>query len=76
MTTRETAVPDQRKVNDMESKMPPIPEQNRSMKGTGEAQRASPADPHPLQQTPDPDKKGHQGNSKINTTHQGYQQDR
>jgi hypothetical protein len=26
--------------------------------------------------SPDPEKKGQQGNTKVNTTHQGHQQDR
>ena len=60
----------------MTAKTPPIPSDNRSPKGTGEAKHADEtkrATGHP---TPDPDKQGQQGNSKINTTHQGYQQDR
>jgi hypothetical protein len=61
----------------MSSKMPPVPPGNRSPKG--------PADDHaPVQaqggpdnpQKANPDKIGQAGNSKVNTTHQGYQQDR
>jgi hypothetical protein len=61
----------------MTSKMPPVPPENRSPKGPGD-------DSPQLQQNADvgdrqkanPDKIGQAGNSKINTTHQGYQQDR
>ncbi|MCZ4089993.1 MULTISPECIES: hypothetical protein [Sinorhizobium] len=60
----------------MSSRPPPIPPENRSGKGTGEpATNASVESKKP--ETPsDPEKKGQQGNTKINTTHQGYQQDR
>ncbi|MCF6370283.1 hypothetical protein [Rhizobium halophilum] len=61
----------------MNSKLPPIPEENRSHKGPGEPASASASEGR----TTDPsqknfDKQGQQGNSKINTTNQGYQQDR
>lgn len=60
----------------MSSRLPPIPEENRSHKGTGETGNDHPAnDPH-FRPEKDPDKLGQQGNSKVNTTHQGYQQDR
>lgn len=62
----------------MTSKMPPVPPGNRSSKGPGtetpEAQQVS-SDPGNPQKA-NPDKIGQAGNSKINTTHQGYQQDR
>lgn len=59
----------------MNSKLPPVPAANRSDKGSGQAPQENagsvgqkPAD--------NPDKVGQQGNSKVNTTHQGHQQDR
>jgi hypothetical protein len=54
---------------------PPVPPANRSDKGTGENKTAA-ADMTENKDTPNPDQKGHQANSKQNTTHQGYQQDR
>jgi hypothetical protein len=60
----------------MTSKLPPVPEENRSHKGTGETGAGrQPGDKH-FSPEKDPDKLGQQGNSKLNTTHQGYQQDR
>ena len=61
----------------MNSKLPPVPDENRSDKGNGERSAASLSKGSPV----DPreknfDKQGQQGNSKVNTTHQGYQQDR
>jgi hypothetical protein len=60
----------------MSSRLPPVPGENRSPKGTG----SSPDQPANLKSAKDPadnpDKMGQQGNSKVNTTHQGYQQDR
>ncbi len=61
----------------MNSRLPPVPDQNRSPKGTGEPGRAASGE----EQATDPqsknfDKQGQQGNSKVNTTNQGYQQDR
>jgi hypothetical protein len=59
----------------MASKMPPVPPGNRSPKGTG-------ADPAVNPDTTRKDnvqnlaEQGQQGNTKQNTTHQGYQQDR
>lgn len=61
----------------MSAKMPPVPPGSVSPKG--------PADPHRADdaatasgpgQKADPDKIGQAGNSKVNTTHQGLQQDR
>lgn len=61
------------------SKLPPIPPENRSRKGPGEpdhperdAGRAQQGERRPE----NPDSQGQQGNTRINTTHQGYQQDR
>jgi hypothetical protein len=61
----------------MSSAMPPVPPENRSSKGPGDA-GAPPADEGAkgAHGAPDPDRQGQQGNSKVNTTHQGYQQDR
>jgi hypothetical protein len=61
----------------MHSRLPPIPDENRSPKGPGEPATADAGS----ERGNDPttvnfDKQGHQGNSKVNTTHQGYQQDR
>jgi len=59
---------------------PPVPPAGRSDKGPGaspEAQNTS--DLHPSERgapLSNVDKQGQQGNSKVNTTHQGYQQDR
>ncbi|WP_309084460.1 hypothetical protein [Chelativorans sp.] len=61
----------------MSSKLPPVPPANRSNKGTGDAKRPDPdTRSHGVEGAPDPDRQAHQGNSKVNTTHQGYQQDR
>jgi hypothetical protein len=61
----------------MSSKLPPTPPENLSHKGSGEQTHADlPRDRDQMNATSDPDKRGQQGNSKINTTHQGYQQDR
>ena len=61
----------------MTSKMPPIPPGNQSDKGPVSA--AHPDD-HAVNvgnpQKANPDKIGQAGNSKVNTTHQGLQQDR
>ncbi|MFP3547496.1 hypothetical protein SB748_29280 [Rhizobium sp. SIMBA_035] len=60
----------------MSSRLPPVPDENRSPKGTG----SSPEQPanlkSPNDQTDNPDKMAQHGNSKVNATHQGYQQDR
>jgi hypothetical protein len=61
----------------MSSKLPPVPAENRSPKGTGDNGQQASGDEGRGDITPkNPDKLGQQGNSKINTTHQGYQQDR
>ncbi|KRE17554.1 hypothetical protein ASE66_29240 [Bosea sp. Root483D1] len=60
------------------SKQPPIPRANRSDKGPGEPSHPA-TDDHKAKPNERPDNtasQGHQGNTKINTTHQGYQQDR
>lgn len=61
----------------MTAKPPPVPPKNRSPKGTGDDKDV------PLNQqakggtaSDDPDKRGHQGNIKINTTPLRSQHDR
>ena len=59
----------------MNSKLPPVPDANRSSKGTGSS--PTPESVLPSRDAAEnPDKIGQQGNSKVNTTGQGYQQDR
>lgn len=61
----------------MTAKPPPVPPANQSDKGPESATDAPLATgPKGSSQTKDPDKVGQAGNSKVNTTHQGYQQDR
>lgn len=64
----------------MTAKPPPVPEQNQSPHGTGdptppEVGSGLPGKTRQLSGK-NVDQQGRQGNSKINTTHQGYQQDR
>ena len=61
----------------MTSKMPPVPQENQSRKGTGDNKQIS-ADQasHGQQRAQNPDQQGQQGNIKQNTTNQGHQQDR
>ncbi|HET8726957.1 MAG TPA: hypothetical protein VFO41_05545 [Alphaproteobacteria bacterium] len=61
----------------MSNRTPPVPPASRSDKGpgdTGDPQDRT-TDDRTMANT-NPDKIGHQGNSKVNTTNQGYQQDR
>jgi hypothetical protein len=59
------------------SKAPPVPPENLSPKGTGDSADPGKTGVHGTDpSTANFDKQGQQGNSKINTTHQGYQQDR
>lgn len=61
----------------MSSKMPPVPSENQSHKGPGEGKTANADESrHGIHSALDPDRQGQQGNTKVNTTHQGYQQDR
>ncbi|MCO6187837.1 hypothetical protein [Rhizobium sp. L1K21] len=61
----------------MNSRTPPVPEENRSPKGTGEPAHVSNAETDKKTVSPkDPDKTGQQGNINVNTHNQGYQQDR
>lgn len=61
----------------MTKHIPPVPPAGRSDKGPGGSPDAPVDTGGPNRAVPDnPDRQGQQGNSKINTTHQGYQQDR
>lgn len=60
----------------MTAKPPPVPPANQSDKGPGSATAAPVAEGKGGSQTQNPDKVGQSGNSKVNTTNQGYQQDR
>jgi hypothetical protein len=63
----------------MSSKMPPVPPAERSDKGPGsDPKLAKDTTPHgKTAQVPNnADQQGRTGNSHINTTNQGYQQDR
>lgn len=59
----------------MSSRLPPTPSENLSHKGSGEDTHAD-MKRGQIHAANDPGKQGQQGNTKINTTHQGYQQDR
>ena len=58
----------------MSSKPPPVPPANQSDKGLGNAEVA-PKDTSGSAPS-NPEKTGQLGNTKINTTHSGHQQDR
>lgn len=60
----------------MSSRLPPTPQDNLSHKGTGEQSHSTDAKHGMTPSAKDPDKQGQQGNTKVNTTNQGYQQDR
>ncbi|ARO33982.1 hypothetical protein NXC14_PC00446 (plasmid) [Rhizobium sp. NXC14] len=60
----------------MSSRLPPIPADNVSNKGAGKPARTEAEDSAMTGGSENPEKKGQQGNTKVNTTHQGYQQDR
>jgi hypothetical protein len=61
----------------MSSKVPPVPPQNRSPKGTGDPKKiVRDETPHGQQRVQNPEQQDQQGNLKQNTTNQGYQQDR
>lgn len=61
----------------MTSRMPPVPPDNQSQKGTGDTKQASSNQTARGQQRAEnPNQQGEQGNIKQNTTNQGYQQDR
>lgn len=58
----------------MTTQPPPVPPANRSDKGPGSAE-AAPKDTAKAAPV-DPDKTAQQGNTRINTTNKGHQQDR
>jgi hypothetical protein len=60
----------------MSSHAPPVPPANRSDKGPGSATPAPKATGPKGGEGGNPDKTGQSGNAKVNTTHQGHQQDR
>lgn len=61
----------------MTTKPPPVPPANRSDKGPGSAPEVPISTaPKGAAQAQNPDKVGQAGNAKVNTTNQGYQQDR
>ncbi|MEL4378454.1 hypothetical protein [Brucella cytisi] len=60
----------------MTAKKPPVPKANRSDKGPGEDGSPSVEKAERPQSKLNADKQGQQANTKINTTHQGLQQDR
>jgi len=57
------------------TKMPPVPPDNRSPKGTGSEPKVG-DDPISKDGAQNLGEQGRQGNIKQNTTNQGYQQDR
>ncbi|MEJ1157509.1 hypothetical protein [Prosthecomicrobium sp. N25] len=59
----------------MTAKMPPVPKDQRSPKGTGDAERPE-ADTSVEKRPDNLEEEGRWGNIKQNTTNQGYQQDR
>jgi len=60
----------------MSTRLPPTPSENLSHKGSGEQAHSSDIQRGKLQPANDPGKQGQQGNTKVNTTHQGHRQDR
>jgi hypothetical protein len=54
---------------------PTVPPDNRSPKGTGDAKTAD-SDQKPSDRDRNLEQQGQTANTKQNTTHQGYQQDR
>nr|WP_249139196.1 hypothetical protein [Bradyrhizobium japonicum] len=61
----------------MTSRMPPVPPDNQSRRGTGESKQMSSAQTsHGQQRAQNPDRQGQQGNIRQNTINLGYQQDR
>jgi hypothetical protein len=62
----------------MSSKPPPVPPASRSDKGPGESpdDRAAEVVKAGRAAPQNPDKQGQAANTKVNTTHQGMQQDR
>lgn len=61
----------------MSSHLPPIPKANRSPHNkSGAPLQAGEIDPHEAHPEVNPEQKGQQANTRINTTHQGNQQNR
>ena len=63
----------------MTAQPPPVPPANRSDKGPGEpahAKEGADQKLHPGKAPNNADEQGRTGNTKVNTTNQGYQQDR
>ena len=60
----------------MSNKMPPVPPANRSDKGPGDQPTVAKDDPKPAAVPNNLEDQDQQGNTKQNTTNQGYQQDR
>ncbi|HYZ62780.1 MAG TPA: hypothetical protein VE650_10035 [Acetobacteraceae bacterium] len=63
----------------MSAHPPPVPPQNRSPKGPGEpadTPKGGRPEAHAGKAPANPGEQGQQGNTKQNTTNQGYQQDR
>lgn len=58
------------------SHLPPVPPESTSPKGPGDTPRVDPKSGAKQAGPGNVDKQGQQGNSKVNTTNQGYQQDR
>ena len=58
------------------SHLPPIPRASRSTHGPGDKGATRDPDLQHADNGVNPDKRGQQANTNINTHHQGYQQDR
>jgi hypothetical protein len=60
----------------MTNRPPPIPPEQRGKAGPKDADVKGASIHDKVEQTDNADKRGQSANTKINTTHQGYQQDR
>ena len=60
----------------MTQKLPPVPPANRSPKRPSEADKRTDEKARRPPQRENIEQQGQQGNTKQNTTHQGFQQDR
>ena len=60
----------------MTSRPPPVPPDQRPKNAPVDATKKASAVTGEAGQVDNPDKRGQTANTKINTTHQGYQQDR
>ena len=60
----------------MSKSPPPVPPANRSRKGPDAEKTPTGSKAGDVQGSPDPEHKGQQANTRQNTHHQGYQQDR